>query len=755
MIGSDVLGSILGAAPAGDPERLTNITRAMIRAGLSPVLLKPGTKDPMCILSTTAAKKADMEAQAAYVLEHPDRPADKVRHDCGFKHVLDDPAKVTTIVKRLQGIHGPDLNLGLHLGRSRRLVVDVDTPGERGEFLDWWVENVSRSAPPITVESPGFRDADGNWIHHGGGHWYFTVPDDFPFPAGKVFKGPGGWAAMWGESQVLVPPSVRKEGPYRLVGGEYQAPVQLLNLIHAAPQNLTDHQAFEITGELGQNPIEQWSAHTSWESLLIPQGWTRTSTNDCGCPNFRGPGNHASDKSATGHETGCTVFDTSTGWGPLKIWTDHPPQGLPAEGAVTKFDFVARMYGGGDVSRTKQVLGIPEHVPLPSGGVVLDPKAMAGTGVRKLKVTRASEITARATRWSWLDMTMKLKWIPQGALTLLGGREGVGKSTLAYWLIAMITRGALPGDNYGRPRSVIIAATEDAWEQTIVPRLMAAGADLSLVLRVDVIRADDLMEGLTLPTDVGEVEQLCREENVGLILLDPLLGTIKGSLDTHKDSEVRQALEPLSRLAHDAQVTVIGLIHQNKSSSGDLLTKLMGSRAFSAVARAVLVCAEEKAPVPTDMDVPERTFLFGQLKSNLGSKVMTTYRYRINERVVGTDPEFGDPIVSSAIEWIGHLDENVEQVLDEQQAAASRSDKPRGEAGGWILEFVREGGTRSRSEVLEAGQVAGHSRNTLLRAVDLLLDALPPALVKQQHDRVVLYSVPQTHQTQVQDPGLS
>lgn len=726
----------------------------MIRAGLSPIIMKPGSKHPICILSTAAAKKADLEAQAAFLAEHPERQANSVTHPCGLKHVLDDPAKVGAIVKRAQGTYGPDLNVGIHLGRSRMLVVDVDTTEEREAFAQWFIRHTSLDLPPITVESPGAYDLDAQrWIHYGGGHWYFSVPDDFPFPEGKVLKGEGGWAAMWGESYVLVPPSVRAEGPYRLTGTTTPAPKPLLHGIHNAPAPETS--SFSMPADHAQNPIEAWSAFTDWDLILTRDGWSMSGTNtDCGCPNYRAPGGHASPKSATAHQVGCRLFDTSTGWAPLKIWTDHPPQGLPAEGAVTKFDYLTRRFFGGDPDATKRGIGVPDTTPIPA---MVVPLAMAGTGIRALKVTRASEITMRTTRWSWVDNVLRLKWIPQGALTLLGGREGVGKSTLAYWLIAQITRGSLAGDNFGRPRSVIIAATEDAWEQTIVPRLVAAGADLSRVLRVDVMRSDDLMEGLTLPTDVPAVTQLCATEDVGMILLDPLLGTIKGSLDTHKDSEVRQALEPLSRLAHDAQVTMIGLIHQNKASQGDLLTKLMGSRAFSAVARAVLVCAAETNPVQVDHQapVPERSFLFGQLKSNLGPKVMTTYRYRITEHTVGTDPEYGDPIVSSAIEWIGTVDDNVESVLDDQQGAAQRANKPRGEAEAWIVDLVRERGTCSRSEVLELGTLAGHSRNTLLRAVDELTDALPPALVKRADGRVILYSVPVLPAVNSGGPGIS
>ena len=45
----------------------------------------------------------------------------------------------------------------------------------------------------------------------------------------------------------------------------------------------------------------------------------------------------------------------------------------------------------------------------------------------------------------------------------LGGREGVGKSTMCAHVAAQLTKGELPGDFYGTPKSVIIVSTEDDW----------------------------------------------------------------------------------------------------------------------------------------------------------------------------------------------------------------------------------------------------------------------------------------------------
>ena len=131
-------------------------------------------------------------------------------------------------------------------------------------------------------------------------------------------------------------------------------------------------------------------------------------------------------------------------------------------------------------------------------------------------------------------------------ISLIAGREGIGKSLLAYTLAADISRGRLPGVHEGTPRSVIVAATEDSWSHTIVPRLMAAAADLGRIFRVDVTKDDGDPGALVLPADVAVVETAIGDHEAALLLLDPLISRLAAGLDTHKDAEVRQALEPIA-----------------------------------------------------------------------------------------------------------------------------------------------------------------------------------------------------------------
>jgi hypothetical protein len=108
-------------------------------------------------------------------------------------------------------------------------------------------------------------------------------------------------------------------------------------------------------------------------------------------------------------------------------------------------------------------------------------------------------------------------------MVVAGGREGTGKSQFTLWVAAQVTRGRLPGVLYGKPRHVIIVATEDSWQHTIVPRLIAAGADLSMVARADMVSETADNVTISLPSDISLLEQTITKYEMALVILDPVL----------------------------------------------------------------------------------------------------------------------------------------------------------------------------------------------------------------------------------------
>lgn len=317
---------------------------------------------------------------------------------------------------------------------------------------------------------------------------------------------------------------------------------------------------------------------------------------------------------------------------------------------------------------------------------------------RTLQLTPASAIKPRPVVWLW-DGRLAL-----GTLALLAGREGIGKSTAAYWVAARVTRGELPGASHGKPRGVLIAATEDSWEHTIVPRLMAANADLDRVFRVEVRTADDIHVGLSLPHDLHSLEDAARQTNSGLLLLDPLMSRL-GEQDTHKDSEVRIALEPLVALADRTGMAVLGIMHHNKSGSTDPLQLVMGSKAFTAVARSV-----HTVVIDPDDDTEQRK-LFGTPKNNLGRTDLSTLTFTIASTPIDTD--YGTAWTGRLV-WGDDLHESIGSVMGR---ASDGTDKTAtSEAADWLLDFLTMKGPVASAMVKAEGAKVGHSQDALKRA---------------------------------------
>jgi energy-coupling factor transporter ATP-binding protein EcfA2 len=323
---------------------------------------------------------------------------------------------------------------------------------------------------------------------------------------------------------------------------------------------------------------------------------------------------------------------------------------------------------------------------------------------RHVVLTPASEISVRAVHWLWEDR------IPLGELTLLAGREGLGKSTIAYTLAGWLSRGSMKGRFYGKPRSVFVAATEDSWEHTIGPRLIAAGADLSRIFRIDV-QTGDAQGSLDLPVDIDSLKLAVKESEPAMILLDPLLSRLSSNLDSHKDADVRVALEPLTAFAKEMRVAILGIIHVNKSNSADALNAVMGSRAFTAVARAVLMVVKN----PED-----DSCLFGLAKNNLGPKSLPAYRYRIGGVNVGEDDE-GDDVTTGRVEWDGSTDRSIDDVMGALSEGGMNGVSQTEEAASWLEDYLTmAGGSKESKIVKDAGIRQGHSERTLRRAAEKL-----------------------------------
>lgn len=222
---------------------------------------------------------------------------------------------------------------------------------------------------------------------------------------------------------------------------------------------------------------------------------------------------------------------------------------------------------------------------------------------------RGDTVELKPYSWVWPG------WLAQGKLHLLAGAPGCGKTTICLSLAAAITTGAPwpDGTPGGPPGDVIVWSGEDDIDDTLAPRLRAAGANMK---KIHFVRAHR-KAGEARPFDPGTdfpalLEAAKGLPNLRMVLVDPIANAVTG--DSHKGAEVRRGLQPLVDLAAAADVAVMGISHLSKGGAGnpDPASRVLGSVAFVAVARIVWLAAKTQ----DDEGNPRRVLV--RAKANIG-----------------------------------------------------------------------------------------------------------------------------------------
>jgi hypothetical protein len=270
-----------------------------------------------------------------------------------------------------------------------------------------------------------------------------------------------------------------------------------------------------------------------------------------------------------------------------------------------------------EIEKTLKQLGKP-YVDTVSDGDSVKHRPSGRYVVTKV----ASEIKAQQVEWAWRDR------VPQAALTVLAGQQGLGKSTLALTLCARMTTGRLEGDLEGQPAPVLIVTLEDHLATVAKPRLLAAGANLELARFITVEDEDGTEDLITLPDDIAAIEHEADALGAKLLVIDPVVATLGISIDGHKDQHVRRAFAPLAQLAERQNLAILGVMHLNKGQTGDLISRVSGSTAFTAAPRSVLAFARD--PGDPDGEEGDRRVIV-HAKSNWGART-DTLACRIEQR---------------------------------------------------------------------------------------------------------------------------
>ena len=313
-----------------------------------------------------------------------------------------------------------------------------------------------------------------------------------------------------------------------------------------------------------------------------------------------------------------------------------------------------------------------------------------------LQIVNMSTIQAQAINWLWYG------WLPLGKMTILAGAGGCGKTNLSLALIATITTGGdFPdGSKCTNVGKVLIYSTEDDPADTLLPRLIANGADIT---KIDIIAGRTNEKGESEPFDPSQdfpkIEGYIKANpDVKLLMIDPIVSAVGG--DMNKANDVRKSLQPLVDLANEYKFAVLGITHFSKGSAGSTpADRIIGSQAFTALARMAWSAAKRE---------DEGDCILVRAKSN-NSILEGGVRYQIESETVLENIETTKTV------WLGTIEGTAKELLGEAENTEGHSSAFE-EAKDFLIDLLSPVESMSSKEVKQHSKDAAISWRTIERA---------------------------------------
>jgi hypothetical protein len=309
-----------------------------------------------------------------------------------------------------------------------------------------------------------------------------------------------------------------------------------------------------------------------------------------------------------------------------------------------------------------------------------------------LKVVRGTDVKPEKIEWLWDGK------IAIGKLTLFAGHPGIGKGLATMDIAARITTGQPWADSANKiPASdVLIVSSEDAINDTLVPRLMAVGADIS---KCSFIEATTDITGeriFALDTDLPQLQQhLEQNPEIRLVVIDPIANHL-GAINSNREQEVRKVLTPLGALAAKFKVAIVIVSHFNKKIDMEVVQRVGGAMAMTGCVRMAWAFSQSKDD--------ENLRVMYPIKANV-SKSTEGLRYDIDVAEVVIN---GEPVEVARIFWCGESSESATHTLTVTNGK-KKKDEPQpstytDSALKWLANYLGDGEPHKRSDAVKAAQ---------------------------------------------------
>jgi hypothetical protein len=318
-----------------------------------------------------------------------------------------------------------------------------------------------------------------------------------------------------------------------------------------------------------------------------------------------------------------------------------------------------------------------------------------------------ADLRPRPVRW------VVPRYLPLGKVVLVAGDGGHGKSTLALHVAACLSRGvcAFGLDYADAPAGeTLLIQCEDDWEDTVLPRLLALGADVRHVHRLVGVRSAD---GRLSPFTLAHFQELDLKLEecpaIKLVVIDPAGAYVGAGVDDHRDSELRALLGPLAELAARRGVTVLLVKHFCKAPAVKAVVKIGGSTGYVNSVRAAFVVLPDREDEDRALLLPAK-FNVGRKPKGLAFRRAGLTAGQLEEMLrpyeelgEGDRERIGE--TAFRLEWEGEVDVTADEQLAEGQRAERGPSKVE-RCVAWLREFLKEHAHPS-DEIAAAAKKAG------------------------------------------------
>jgi putative DNA primase/helicase len=369
----------------------------------------------------------------------------------------------------------------------------------------------------------------------------------------------------------------------------------------------------------------------------------------------------------------------------------------------TDFNDMAALYGEAEVARTiNEAVSKAEASYFHHG---TDAPEVIQSHAQQVTLTCAANIVPEAINWLWDG------WLAAGKFHILGGAPGTGKTTLAIAFAATVSGGGCwPDGTQAATGNVLIWSGEDDPANTLVPRLIAADADVNKVHFVEGTNGIKGKQPFDPSTDMPKLEKAAQAlGNVRLLIVDPIVSAVKG--DANSNGDTRKGLQPLVDLGAALNCAVIGITHFSKGSAGRETTeRVIGSIAFAALARVVLVAAKNQGAAEGE---PSRILM--RTKSNIGCD-NGGFAYELSQVTL---PAPHQAVQASHVTWGNTLVGTAREILANAECSDNKGSSAVDEACEFLSDLLIDGKVASK-ECFAAAKAEKISYRTLQRAKEKL-----------------------------------